>query len=288
MRSRLVQKDLGGIRLLGYSLAGEETVLVAPELNVCFDAGRAPAEIISVDYLCLTHGHMDHAAGVAYYFSQRAFVGNAPGCLLAPRALVGALEDLMAVWARIEGHPSPARIIGMRPGDAFPIRRDLFIHAFAVNHGGPALGYVVVESRKKLKPEFAGYSGPQLVELKKQGVEIQYELQVPLVAYCGDTAAGDFLDLDLVRNSRVFVIECTFFDDAHIRRARAGRHLHITDLPGVLARVNSPHVLLTHLTRRTAMHEAKRMLKDALSPADFERVSLLMDRPRRPRRAPNG
>ena len=32
-----------------------------------------------IDNLCLTHGHMDHAAGVAYYLSQRHFVGNSPG-----------------------------------------------------------------------------------------------------------------------------------------------------------------------------------------------------------------
>ncbi len=284
MPTKLVQKDVAGIRLLGYSLAGEETVVVVPELNVCFDAGRAPGEIISVDYLCLSHGHMDHAAGVAYYFSQRAFVGNSPGCVLAHESLVEPLNDLMGVWARIEGHPSPARIVGMRPGDEFPIRRNLLVRAFGVNHGGPALGYAVVESRKKLKPEFADRTGLQLVELKKQGVQIQYELQVPLVAYCGDTGPGDFLGLDFVRNSRVLIIECTFFDSDHLHRARAGRHLHLADLPAVVARVSSQQIVLTHLTRRTTLHQAKSALQATLSLEDLDRVSLLMDRPRRPRR----
>ena len=64
---RLVHKTLGRIKILGFSLAGEETVVAVPEYNVCFDIGRAPREVISIDNVCLSHGHMDHAAGVAYW-----------------------------------------------------------------------------------------------------------------------------------------------------------------------------------------------------------------------------
>ena len=76
---------------------------------------------------------------------------------------------------------------------------------FEVNHGGPSIGYSVIERRHKLKPEYADHSGPQLVALKEQGVEITRELELPLVAFCGDTATGDFLDLDWVRNASVLV-----------------------------------------------------------------------------------
>ena len=45
-KSFLVQKfaklQFGPTSLIGYSVAGEETVVQAPELNVCFDIGRAP------------------------------------------------------------------------------------------------------------------------------------------------------------------------------------------------------------------------------------------------------
>ena len=64
---RLIEKTPGGIRVLGFSLAGEETVVAAPEYDVCFDVGRAPREVISIDNICLTHGHMDHAAGIVYF-----------------------------------------------------------------------------------------------------------------------------------------------------------------------------------------------------------------------------
>ena len=121
--ARLATKELAGVRIIGFSLAGEETVIAAPEYNVCFDVGRAPREVVSIDNVCLTHGHMDHAAGIAYYFSQRAFVGNAPGRVIVHRDLAGHIQRLMGVWADIEGHPSPGEVCGVEPLEDVMLRR---------------------------------------------------------------------------------------------------------------------------------------------------------------------
>lgn len=274
---QLIEHELGGIRLLGYSVAGEETVVAAPELNVCFDVGRAPVEIISVDHVLLTHGHMDHAAGLAYYFSQRNFVGVAPGCVLAPKALADPIRDLLRVWGKIEGHVSPGRIVPMTPGDTFEVRRGLEVRAFEVNHGVASLGFSVVEVRHKLKPEFNGLTGPELVELKKKGVEIEYSLEIPLVAYCGDTAEGAWLQLDMVRKAKILLLECTFFEADHVSRARAGYHLHVRDVARLLRRLENEHIVLTHVSRRTGMREGKAALAKLVDEATMARVKFLMD-----------
>ena len=79
VKSYLVQKfaklQLGAIHVIGYSVAGEETVIQVPELDVCFDVGRAPHFCLTSNILCISHGHMDHLAGIAYYLSQRHFQG---------------------------------------------------------------------------------------------------------------------------------------------------------------------------------------------------------------------
>lgn len=286
MSERLVEHELAGIRLLGHSLAGEETVVAAPELNVCFDVGKAPAHILPIDHVLLSHGHMDHAAGLAYYLSQRNFVGNSPGCIVCPKPLIDPIRDLLRVWGRIEGHVTPARLVGLAPGDEHEIRRGLVARAFAVNHGAPSLGFVVVDIRHKLKPEFADRTGPQLVELKKQGVEIQYSLEVPLVAYCGDTAEGDFLKLDAVRQAKVLILECTFFEDDAVRRAREGYHMHVRDVARILPKLENEHFLLVHVSRRTGLRDAKRTLARLVDPAIMERVRFLMDGRRAAEAAP--
>jgi len=278
---RLVKKLLNGIEIRGFSLAGEETVIAAPELDVVFDVGRAPREIISINNLCLTHGHMDHAAGLAYYLSQRGFIGNAPGRVILHRSLAQSVQRLMDVWSEIEGHHSPGQILGVESLEDVEIKRNLTVRPFDVNHAAGALGYTLIDVRHKLKDEYIGKTGPELVALKKQGIKIQHRVEMPILTCTGDTAIGRFLEHDFVRKSPALLVECTFFDPEHRSRAVAGRHIHIDDLPQVLEAVPEAQVLLTHLSRRTDIREAKRILKRVLAARDLERVSFLMDRPRR-------
>ena len=278
---RMIHKQLAGTKLIGFSLAGEETVVAAPEYNVCFDVGRAPREIISIDNVCLTHGHMDHAAGVAYYLSQRAFVGNSPGRIIVHRSLAQPIQKLMDVWSDIEGHPSPGQIYGVEPLENVSIRRDLLVRPFSVNHGPAALGYTLIEVRHKLKPEFHGKSGAQLVNLKCEGVQIEDRVERSVLTYTGDTAVGRFLGLAFVRSTQALVLECTFFDAEHRSRAQAGRHIHVEDLPRVLEAVPDAQIMLIHTTRRTDLRAAKRTLGKIIGTGDRDRICFLMERPAR-------
>lgn len=280
------------LRLVGSSLAGEETFIVAPELNLAFDMGRAQREILGVDHVFLTHGHMDHAAGIAYYFSQRMFIDNQPGYLYAPVSLVEPIQRLLRVWEDIDGHEPPAHVQAAEPGKDIPLRRNLIVRPFAVNHPCrrqdravvPALGYTAIEIRQKLISEYQNLTGPQLVELKKQGVQITRQVEIPLVTYCGDTAAGDFLDLDHVRNSRVLLLECTFVEPEHRERARAGNHIHIDDLRSIVPRLNNERIVLIHLSRRTSLSVARNLLQRELGAEQSARISFFMEHRRGKRR----
>lgn len=285
-----------GLRILGLSLAGEETCIVAPEMNFGLDVGRAPRELLAVDHVFLSHGHMDHSAGIAYYFAQRLFIDNAPGTLYVPRPLVQPVRRLLRAWAEIDGNEPPANIVGLEPGQDVALRRDLVMRPFRVNHpcrrsdGSviDSLGYCAIEVRQKLKPEHQDLTGPQLVELKKRGVEITRRVEIPLVCYCGDTAPGEFLSLPFVREARVLLLECTFFEPDHVGRARAGNHIHVRDLREILPNLANERIILTHLSRRTSLADAKAHTARELGPQLAERVRFLADYRRRrssPRRA---
>lgn len=275
---RLSLLKLEGFTLAGYSVAGEETVIIAPELDCVFDIGKCPREALTANHLLLSHGHMDHAAGITYYFAQRDFQGIANGVAYVHDDLVEPLEDLMTAWGRVEGHIPPHKFVGVRDGDKFEIRRGLIAKVFSVKHLPTSLGYSLVDVRNKLKSEYIDLTGPQLVELKNKGVKITDRFEYPLVAYLGDTGRANYSHLPHVAKARALLLECTFFDRDHVSRARAGRHIHVSDLPEVLEGMENERIILIHLTRRTNMGAAKRILRKILPKETLERVTFLMSR----------
>jgi ribonuclease Z len=280
-KSFLVQKfarlPLGTIHVVGYSVAGEETVCQVPELNVCFDIGRCPHFALTSDIVCLTHAHMDHIAGLAYYLSQRYFQGMKPGTVLLPRELEGPVDRLLRCWRDVERQGTPYKLVPISAGETHEVRRDFAIRALQTHHGGTSLGYALISVREKLKPELIGKPGPELAQMRKDGVEIQYRLEVPLVTFLGDTAMGPVFQHPDVVNAEVLITECTFFDPAHKSKAKAGRHLHVDALAEVLPTLNNKHVVIAHVTRRTGLRRAKGILRKKLGAERMASVHFLMD-----------
>jgi ribonuclease Z len=280
-KSFLVQKfakiPIGQYTVIGYSVGGEETVVQVPELNVCFDIGRSPWFALTSDVLCITHAHMDHIAGLAYYLSQRHFQDMKPGTILLPAELERPVDQLLRCWRDVERQGTPYRLIPMKAGEKFEERRDLFIRAHATHHGGPSLGYAVVSVREKLKPEYLPLAGPQIAALRRQGVNVQYRVEVPLVAYLGDTTAGSVFEQEDIINAEILLTELTFLEPQHRYKAKAGKHLHLEQFLPILATLKNKQIILTHLTRRTGLAKAKRILRKRLPPAELDRIQFLMD-----------
>jgi ribonuclease Z len=277
----LAHIKIDDLEIIGYSIAGEETVIAIPQLDVCFDVGKAPDQIISINHILLTHGHMDHSAGFAYYLSQRNFCGMSPGTILAPQNLLGPMREIIEAWSRLDGNKVPGNLVGVKPGDEYQIKPNLFARVFPTKHSIGSVGYSVIEKRKKLKPEYSGLSGPQIVKLKKQGVEIDYPLEVPIVTYIGDTQYVDFSRLEYIVNSKILIAECTFYEDEHTGRAEAGRHMHISEFAGLLEKLQNEHIIIAHTTQRTPIREIKKILREALSSQIYRKTILLMENRRR-------
>jgi len=270
------------LEIIGYSVAGEETVVAVPQLDVCFDVGKAPDQIIPINHILLSHGHMDHAAGFAYYLSQRNFCGLPAGTILAPWDLLAPMREIIDSWGRLDGNKVPNNLVGVQPGDEYQIKPNLFARVFPTKHGQSSVGYSVIEKRKKIRPEYSKLNGPQVVELKKLGIQIDYPLEVPIVTYIGDTQYVDFSQLKYITESKILIAECTFYETDHTGRAEAGKHMHINEFAQLLEKLQNEHIIIAHTTQRTPMREIREILKKTLSPEIYDRTMLLMDKRRRP------
>ena len=274
---RFAKLNLGAYHVVGYSVAGEESVVQIPELNVCFDIGRAPYFALTSDVVCITHAHMDHLAGLGYYLSQRYFQGMQPGTVLLPREIERGVDNLLRCWRDVERQGTPYTLVPMSAGQLYEVRRDFGIRAYQTHHGGPSLGYGLISIREKLKPELLGIPGPELVAMKKAGQEIQYRVEVPLVVYLGDTTLGPVFDEPDVRAAQTLITECTFYDPEHRTKSKAGRHLHVDQFAQVVPTLNNQHIVITHLTRRTGIRRAKHLMRKKIGDEAMKRVEFLMD-----------
>ncbi|MEM8739022.1 MAG: MBL fold metallo-hydrolase [Planctomycetota bacterium] len=264
-------------RVEGISIAGEESCVHLPEFDVAFDIGLCPRAALSSNYVALTHGHMDHAAALSYYFSQRSFQGMGTGKVICPKSLVMPIHRLMEAWVDIEGQRTPYELIGLEPGEEQEIKNNHVLRAFETVHTVPSLGYTLLEKRSKLKEEFAGLPQERLVELKKKGEEISQTLMIPLVCYTGDTAWGKHFDRDDVLNAKVLITECTFIEAGQRKRAGIGKHLHLDHILDLLERSTAESVILTHLSRRTHIGLVRRALDQQIPAEHRGRVHVLMD-----------
>lgn len=263
-------------RIQGISIAGEQTAIHCPELDLAFDVGLCPRPVLTASTLALSHAHMDHSAGIPYYFSQRTFQKLGTGHVVCHPELEAPLRQMMAGWIDLERQRTPHQITALAPDASLAIRPNLLLRAIEVSHTGPSLGFCAVETRSKLRPEFRELPQDRLRELRLGGTAITQMVEIPLVAYTGDTEFGPFLFRDEFAKAGIVVTECTFFEGDHRDRARVGKHLHVEDLKVLLGTWSARDVVVIHVSRRTNLSFARERLREVCGD-DAERVHLLMD-----------
>lgn len=264
-------------RVQGISVAGEVTCVQIPELDVCFDIGASPRAVLSSKYIALSHGHMDHIGGLAYYFSQRRFQGMGTGTVICDARIASALRRMIEGYIDLEQQKTPFEIIALDHEEQVEIKNNIFLRAFHTDHTCPSIGFSIIENRSKLRPEFLGLPQEKLKELKNRGEKITRTLEIPLIAYIGDTLPGPHLVREDVRKAKIVISECTFFEAEHKERAKIGKHLHVDDIIEWLGVLEADALVLTHLSRRTHLGYARDRVEEMAKPELVEKILFLMD-----------
>jgi len=264
-------------RVQGYSVAGEATSINIPEMDVCFDMGMAPRSALAAKFCALSHGHMDHVGGLAYWCSQRNFQGMGPGTILCDARIENDVRGMMDGFQNLERQKTPYELIPLEHEQEIQIKNNIMLRAFHTEHTSPSCGYVIVEKRTKLKEHLVGLPQEKLRDMKQKGEDIVNHLEVPLIAYTGDTLPGPHLLRDDVRKAQIIISECTFFDPDHKERAKIGMHMHVDDLIEWLKVTECEQMVVVHLSRRTHLGHARKQLNQLAGRELASKVHFLMD-----------
>lgn len=267
------------LKFQGLSLSGIRTSIAMPEYSLAFDVAQGFPFNINMKKFFLTHGHLDHAAGIPYIISQKAMHSQPIADFYMPQSLVEPLKKIMQLWMEIEKHQYQYRFHGLRGDEEIEINSNYSVRPFPTVHRVESWGYTLFNSKKKLKPEYYALSDEAIRDLREKGVPVQEVQESPLVSFTGDTQI-EFLDTrPWIRNSKILLMESTYLDDKKSPdHARKWGHTHLDEILPELDRIQSEKIVLIHLSSRYSMREAAQILASRIPERHRERVVLFPGR----------
>lgn len=276
-----VKIDAGGFEIEGVSIAGHESFYKLPAFRCLLEFGRAPDDVLGYPTICLTHGHLDHAAGLAHHASRRRLTGLPPARVFAPEEAVPDLEAWLAISQRLENVDYGVHVTPARPGESVMLRRDLQLTFLPGRHRVPTVGYLFSEVRHKLDDALQSLSGEEIASLRAGGREVTHREEIPLFAYPGDCGREIFDAAPEIYDVRVLLLECSFVAPDDVDRARRYAHIHLDDIAERASLFRNETIVLTHFSLRYRPAEILEAL-DRLPEAIADRVVPFLPRRRSP------
>jgi len=276
-----------GLSIQGFSISGLSSYLQFPELDLCFDMGECPLSALPLNHVFLTHAHGDHSRCLMRHDSLRKMIGiERPAAYYLPENIYANACNWIRAEAAFEGVSEnrftlpnliPVKSLQWTP---FAYRPDLIFRSFPVRHSIPSQGFTVAIQKRKLLDEFVGLPGPEIVQLKKQNIEITRKVIEPKVTYIGDCVGESLLEQSHIWDSEILVLESTFLDPDEQAMARKKGHTHISEIRLALEtlgeRVKCQRIILKHFSMKYSKKHILYRIANSLPPEFLPRIQALV------------
>jgi len=259
------------LTITGYSTALFSTWYFIEEWGILFDAGEGLISSLlqksrKIDQVFISHADRDHLTGLLQFNQLNARPGLPVIHYPKDSGSFRALEKFSK-----EFDPHVARTVWtpVTEGDEIFIAKDLLVkpirnsHVPADPHIIKSLGYQVIQTRKKLRPEFAHLSGEQLRQLAEQQGRDSFSMEVRtnLLAYSGDTPVEDGDKWD---NTSILIHEATFLGNGEDIKVRdyGNKHSSLEEVMEMVSAIHIDQLILGHFSSRYSPDEIIRAVKD--------------------------
>lgn len=293
--------------LTGYSRAADRTMLYIPQLKLCLDAGDGRGR--QPKYVFVTHTHKDHCFDIGNMSMK-------PGTrFFMPESVVDVAQRFIAAeWDMNTGIMGLHAQLGLDKeyvitpavdGNMHMVTDNIQVRVFKCDHRVPCVGYAFSQLRQKLKHEYIGLPGKEIVKLKQEGIIVTEAISQPLFAYCGDTTTKVFDDNPWLFDYPTIITECTYiydnesttgFDDkpecGTVDEAESAdtnsnltplqklaikyKHVHWLDLAPIIASHPNVKFILTHFSLRYREDEIYNFFEQEATKANLDNVTLFV------------
>ena len=269
--------------LRGFSRGMYSNWLWHRPLQLLVDAGEGlqialGSNVFSPSVLAITHGHSDHVLGLPGLVAARRFGKGAvdkPLTIVFPEGSVGVQAAREWLGRAYSGVVFPLTWIAAVPGTAVPIGKNKQLEAMRVRHTAneAALGYRIVETRRRLKPEFASLSQSEIEAAAKNGTrdDLLEDVAHVLFAHSGDAMP---IEPSLVMNADLLVHDATFLDEPDRREPI---HATTEEALDVARQAGVKNLVLYHLSIRYDRATAIPALRAQVASSGFTGDCWLLD-----------
>jgi ribonuclease Z len=260
----------------GYSKALYSNWLHYRPDRLLIDCGEGAATTLgnncfALERILLTHGHIDHVSGLASLLWARAGgMGDneKPLQIYFPGGDI-FLTDMRAYLETVRTKlPFRVEWIALEADQSFELKRGRSVETFSTRHtrGSQSLGYKIMETRRRLKSEWAGLTQAEIRSRAQGGGvdDLMEEYHGIKLAHGGD---GLPLEPQVVAGSEILVHEATVLDSDD---RKGDHHSTLGEALNVARKAQPGTLILNHISGRYKRAEVENAIREGAEQREID------------------